>query len=219
MITAQIASIPDRQWLLERVVASLLPQVDQLNIMLNNYPKTPFFCHKPKINYYHLDNSKGDAAKFHGLKNISGYIFTCDDDLIYPPNYVELTLKELERHENRVILSHHGRQMRPKPVNNSYTDRIQAFHWNIEQPKSVQLDIGGTGVMAWHSDTFFPDIDRITKKNMADIWVHGFALEQGVKIYLCPHPGDWIEYLNPPNTIWDRDYPNPQPQTDLYNSF
>ena len=123
------------------------------------------------------------------------------------------------RHENMVILSHHGRQMHDKPITNSYTDRRAAFHWNIEQPNSVQLDIGGTGVMAWHSDTFFPNIDRITLKNMADIWVHGFAQEQNVKIYLCPHPADWIQYLNPPDTIWDRDFPNPQPQTDLYNSF
>ena len=107
--------------------------------------------------------------------------------------------------------------MRPKPVNNSYTDRIAAFHWNIEQPHCVQLDIGGTGVMAWHSDTFLPDLDRITIKNMSDIWVHRFAVEQDVEIMLCPHPGDWIEYLNPPNTIWDEHYSNPGPQTDLYN--
>ena len=219
MVTAQLASIPDRVDLLEKTVNSLLPQVDSLNIMLNNYANTPHFCHNLKIKFCHLDNFKGDAAKFHGLKGVEGYIFTCDDDLVYPPDYVILTIKELKRHENRVILSHHGRQMRPKPVNNSYTDRIAAYHWNVGQPKCVELDIGGTGVMAWHSDTFFPDIDRITIKNMADIWIHGFAKEQGVKIMLCPHPDDWIQYLHPKNTIWDEHYSNPGQQTDLYNSF
>lgn len=219
MVTAQIASIPDRERLLKKVVDSLLPQVDQLNIMLNNYPKTPSFCNKPKVNHYHLDNSKGDAAKFYGLKNIEGYIFTCDDDLIYPPDYVELTIKELKKHGNRVILSHHGRQMPPKPVNNSYTDRIAAFHWNVGQLHCVELDIGGTGVMAWHSDMFLPDMDEITIKNMADIWVAKFSKEQGVKIMLCPHPDDWIQYLHPENTIWDEHYSNPGRQTDLYNSF
>lgn len=219
MVTAQLASIPDRERLLEHVVNSLLPQVDQLNIMLNNYPKTPAFCDKPKVNVYHLDNSKGDAAKFYGLKDIEGYIFTCDDDLIYPPDYVELTLKELKRHENSVILSHHGRIMQEKPVSSSYSDRKAAYHWNVEQLNSVQLDIGGTGVMAWHSDTFLPDIKDITIKNMADIWVHGFAKRQGVRIMLCPHPADWIQYLHPTNTIWDQHYPHPEVQTTLYNSF
>ena len=219
MVTAQIASIPDRVDLLEKVVNSLLSQVDNLNIMLNNYVNTPHFCHNLKIKFCHLDNQKGDAAKFHGLRYVKGYIFTCDDDLLYPENYVETMIKRLELHENKVILTNHGRIMNDKPVHNSYTDRKAAFHCLKDADYEGVLDIGGTGVMAWHSSAFFLDIDRITIKNMADIWVAKFAKEQGVKIMLNPHSEGWIKYLNPQHTIWDDHFPNPKVQTDLYNSF
>jgi len=219
MVTVQIASIPEREEILEIVVDSLREQAQQINVMLNNYLKTPDFLKRSWINVKHLDNSKGDGAKFYGLSEAQGYVFTCDDDLIYPENYVELTVNELKKYENRVILSHHGRIMQEKPVRNSYTDRKAAFHWNVEQLHATELSIGGTGVMCWHSDHFFPDYDKITIKNMADIWIAKFAKEQGVKIMLCPHPDQWIEYLHPKDTIWNRDYPNPGKQTDLYNSF
>ena len=219
MVTAQIASIPDRERLLEQTVNSLLPQVDQLNIMLNNYPKTPAFCSKPKIKVYHLDNSKGDGAKFYGLKNISGYIFTCDDDLLYPPDYVETMVKTLKKWNYSVILSCHGRIMHEKPVTNSYTDRKQAFHCLKTENYAGLIDIGGTGVMAWDSRAFMPNIDRITKKNMADIWICKFAQEQGIQIALQPHLEEWIKYLHPHHTIWDDHYPHPEAQTNLYNSF
>ena len=219
MVTAQLATIPDRENLLKLTVESLLPQVDQLNIMLNGYEKTPSFCYKPKVQFYHLDNSKGDAAKFYGLRNVEGYIFTCDDDLIYPPDYVETMTKMLQKNANSVILTNHGRTMQPKPVANSYTSRRASYHWKDEQPASVRLDIGGTGVMAWHSCSFFPDYNRIDKANMADIWVAMFAQEQSVEIWLNPHRECWLKYMEPSWTIWDVHYPNPQEQTDLYNSF
>ena len=219
MVTAQIATIPDREKLLEKTVESLLPQVDQLNIILNCYEKTPSFCYKPKIAFYHLDNEKGDAGKFYGLRNIEGYIFTCDDDLIYPPDYVETMCKKLQEFNNSVILTNHGRTMQPKPVANSYTSRKSAYHWRDNQPEAVKLDIGGTGAMAWHSSCFFPDYNRIDKANMADIWVAKFAQEQGVEIRMNPHRECWIKYMDPGWTIWDEHYPDPQEQTDLYNSF
>jgi len=219
MVTAQIASIPDREHLLEKVIKSLLPQVDSLNVMLNNYVNTPNFCHNLKIKFRHFDNKQGDGVKFYGLRHVKGYIFTCDDDLIYPKNYVETMVKRLEMETNRVILTNHGRIMNPKPVHNSYTDRKAAYHCLKDADYSGELDIGGTGVMAWHSSAFFPDIDRITIKNMADIWIAKFAKEQKVKIMLNPHKEGWIGYLNPPNTIWDEHFPHPEAQTALYNSF
>lgn len=219
MVTVQIASIPDREKLLQKTIASLIDQVDQVNIMLNNYLYTPNFCYHAKIKVYHLDNSKGDAAKFYGLKNISGYIFTCDDDLLYPKDYVKTMIFKLEEWKNEVILTNHGRIMNEKPVRNSYTDRKQAFHCLKDVFSEVILHIGGTGVMAWHSEAFFPDIDAIDQKNMGDIWVAKFAHEQGVKIVLNSHIEGWIQYLHPSHTIWDEHFEHPEAQTDLYNSF
>ena len=219
MVTAQIATIPDRVDMLKVTVESLLPQVDQLNIMLNGHERVPSFCNRPKVSYYNRHNIKGDAEKFYGLRNIEGYIFTCDDDFAYPPDYVETMTKKLYEYNNAVIVTCHGRIMMEKPVTNSYTSRKMAFHCLKEETLETFLDIGGTGAMAWHSSAFFPDYNSINKANMADIWVAKFAHEQNVKIVHNPHREFWIKYLNPTWTIWDRHFPNPKEQTDLYNSF
>jgi hypothetical protein len=229
--TAQIASIPDREDLLRQTVESLTGQVNQINVMLNGYKHIPKYLHKTKVENSYLsckimDNSKGDAAKFWGLKWFFGYIFTCDDDLLYPPDYVETMITKLREYDNQVILTNHGRIMEPKPVTNAYTDRKggirnpdSKFHCLLDAPREEYLDIGGTGVMAWHSDYFFPDYDRIDIPNMADIWVAKFAKEQGCKILHNPHREGWIQYLHPKHTIWDDHFENPQAMTDLYNSF
>lgn len=219
MVTVQIATIPDREKMLTRTVESLRDQADQINLMLNSYDHVPSVAGTPKVAVYFRDNIKGDAEKFYGLGGIDGYIFTCDDDLIYPPDYVSSMLLGLVKLGNQAILTCHGRIMNEKPVKNSYTDRKAAFHCLKEVKESVQLDIGGTGVMCWHSDYFFPDYNKVESKNMADIWVAKFASEQNCRIMLHPHAEGWMQYQNPHWTIWDEHYPKPGPQTDLYNSF
>ncbi len=226
MITAQLATIPDRVDLLKQTVESLVPQVNRLFVALNGHKIVPGFLEHKKISIYKLDNTKGDAAKFYNLKSSEGYIFTCDDDLLYPEDYCKVMISKLREHDNRVILTNHGRIMEPKPVTNSYTDRKggsrnpdSKFHCCLDAPREAYLDIGGTGVMAWHSDYFFPDYDKITIPNMADIWVCKFAKEQNCKILHNPHREGWIQYLHPGHTIWDDHFPNPEQMTALYNSF
>ena len=114
MITAQIASIPERENMLQVVVNSLINQVDQLNVMLNGYKDAPIFLkqlefHTDKLNYYATDNETGDAAKFFRVEQAKGLFFTCDDDIQYPPDYVQVMKKKLKEYDNKVILTNHGR--------------------------------------------------------------------------------------------------------------
>jgi hypothetical protein len=222
MITAQIATIPERTGLLKLVVHSLLNQVDpidRLNIMLNGHNQVPQFLNHSRITYYFMDNSKGDGAKFHNLKGVKGYIFTCDDDLIYPHDYTRVMISKLKEYDNKVILTNHGRIMLPKPVGNAYSDRRVSYHCLEEVTVNFELSIGGTGVMAWHSDYFYPDVNKMLIKNMADIWIAKFAHEQNCKIHINPHKEGWIKYLQPEHTIWDDAYQHPEEMTALYNSF
>ena len=116
MVTAQLATIPDRVNLLAQTIHSLLPQADRLNVMLNGGTYTPPIKNR-KLFYWHFDNSKGDGVKFYNLPK--GYIFTCDDDLLYPEDYVETMINKLRQYDNEVILTNHGRIMNEKPVKTS----------------------------------------------------------------------------------------------------
>ncbi len=226
MVTAQIATVPHRENMLQIVVNSLIDQVDKINVMLNGHEEAPYFLkqlefHTDKIQYWDMDNSTGDAAKFFRVEQLEGYVFTCDDDIQYPPDYVQVMIAELKRYENKVILTNHGRTMMPKPVCSIYTDRLGTHHTFLET-KSMELDIGGSGVMAWHTDFFKPKYSEFKRSNMADIWVAKQAKEQGLKIMMNPHPENWFAPLDlneKEPSIWDSKYQNDVEETKIYNSF
>lgn len=226
MITAQIATVPHREDMLQIAVNSLIDQVDKLNIMLNGHEEAPMFLkqlefHTDKIQYFAMDNSTGDAAKFFRTELLEGYVFTCDDDIQYPADYVQVMIAELNRHDNKVILTNHGRTMTPKPVCSIYTDRTGTYHTFLAT-SSMELDIGGSGVMAWYTDCFKPKYSEFKRSNMADIWVAKQAKEQGLKIMMNPHPENWFAPLDMDEkepSIWDSKYQNDIKETDIYNSF
>lgn len=226
MITVQIATVPHREDMLQTVINSLINQVDRIHVMLNGHKDIPYFLkqlefHTDKIEYFKMDNSTGDAAKFYGVEKLKDYVFTCDDDIQYPADYIQIMIAELQRHGNKVILTNHGREMNRKPVTSIYSDRI-ATHHTFAETKSVKLDIGGSGVMAWHTDFFKPKYLEFKRKNMADIWVAKQAKEQGLKIMMNPHPANWLVPLDlneKEPSVWDSKYENNEEETKIYNSF
>ena len=223
MITAQIVSIPEREDMLRNTVASLIPQVDRINVMLNAYEWVPYFLKDGKIDVYRFDNSTGDAAKFYEAYE-DGYVLTCDDDIIYPPDWVSTMTAYVEKF--KAITTIIGKIFKAKPITTFYgtRDRLIAYHWNKAQESAQRVQVGGTGVMCFHTDIFRPKYEDFLYPNMADVWVSKFSHEQGVPIYVIPHNGHWIDYQEPPlqRTIWGQCYfgiTDDTKQTEVFNSF
>mmetsp|Transcript_17530 Transcript_17530/g.36403 ORF Transcript_17530/g.36403 Transcript_17530/m.36403 type:complete len:236 (+) Transcript_17530:578-1285(+) len=87
---------------LHLVMSSLASQVDQIVVYLDNYEFVPLFLQgRPWITVVHngsLTNgaSMGDAGKFLVLDGpSSSIILTCDDDILYPSNYVDVMIAHL----------------------------------------------------------------------------------------------------------------------------
>jgi len=225
MIIAQLATIPERRNILNRVVDSLYNQVDVLFVILNGYKEYPNFVKlDKKLVYYLGDNSKGDCHKFDTLEHYKdAYIFTCDDDLVYPPDYVETMVNHIDRYNRKVIITLHGRTFPPRPIKSYYRGKLKGYHWDTDQDYDVEVDAGGTGVMCWHSDTFHVPYDRITYGNMGDVWVAKFAREQNVKIINVARKSGWVDYIGPeesdtdPQTLWSKHHNNDPIQTYIYN--
>lgn len=195
-ITAQIASIPARRHMLRQTVESLRPQVDRIFVSLNGYPDTPDFLQPGE--YIHLDNSTGDAAKFYNVENISGYLLTCDDDLVYPPGYVQYMISNL--HKYNAITTLHGK-IYPRPVTRfvDFTTNVRClFNWS----EDIQVDVPGTGVTCLHTDMIDIRYSDFKIRNMADIWLAQLAHLQNVKIMALAHPADYLTYLQPAETIY-----------------
>jgi hypothetical protein len=219
MITAQIASLSQRADSLKQTIESLLPQVDSIFVGLNNYSETPSFCHNDKIKCKLFDNSTGDAVKFYGVENIEGYIFTCDDDLIYPPDYVKYLTKMIDHYQKAAIVTVHGRDFYRFPIVNYYSSATIRYRCLDTVERDEIVLVGGTGVMAWHSSTVKVKYSDFQAPNMADVWMAKLAHEQDVPIVVLNHPAGWLRYIHPETTIYESYRSNCTLQTEIINQI
>lgn len=244
MISAHMATLPDRVEMMEKAVMSIYDQVDELVIALNGHKEIPDVCRLDKIKYYELDNSMGDLAKFYDVAYYQGYIFTIDDDLIYPPDYVETYIKKIDQYHQPVTV--HGAIKEDPPIESYYgsTRRVNGEkvrkHWSVENYKDTVIDTGGTGCMGWHSSDLQVNYDEIVTNmpvisealgckpynlvNMGDIWFKWFVIRQGKKIICIEHEKDYFVHLFPKNTIYgafcywkDQQFYHDKWQTALWN--
>lgn len=169
-----IATKGDRPEQLKRTIASLENQCDELYIY-NNSQRENF-----------TDNSK-----FFYLSELSEpcYYFSADDDIIYPPNYVQHTVELIYKYG--VIITYHGRLLK-KPIN-SYYKGHQVFDFRGEQPLDLFVDTAGTGVCAFRTDYFNPtEIYKSEYKCMSDLVFSLEAKKQNKKIICAAHKQNWI---------------------------
>lgn len=158
-------------------IKSLLPQVDEFFLYDNEL--------QPDIT---------DLGKFFQLHKITEpcYFFSVDDDLLYPPNYVQNTIHAIEKHG--CIISHHGRQLLGK--DRLYYTGHKSFRCLDEQPVTTHLHVAGTGVTAFRTDYFHPtDLHTRPNRRMSDLIFSLEAAKQGKRIMTVPHRKGWIKQL------------------------
>ena len=215
---AQVASIPGRVDTLKLTVSSLLPQTDMIFVALNGYNEVPsFLTEDKKIVYALMDNSLGDAAKFYDVDQRNGYFLTCDDDLVYPQGYVSYMISGIKRHGGIVSLL--GKRYDTRPVNSSMGGHTSLYKCLTHVRADVEVHLGGTGTMAFHTDSIKLSIDNFPKPNMADIWMAKAAAEQGVKITALAHPDMYVKQRDYGGPTCMKEWHNDTYQTEILNSF
>ena len=186
-----LCSIPNREAALLKVLKSLHKQVDAIELCLNGWKKEPKWLGDIKnLRITRATNEMGDANKYINVGNYTkGYYFSCDDDIIYPGNYISTLIKGIEKY--KTIVTIHGSVVRRK-VQSYYKGRTMVMHCLNNCPESKVVTVGGTGVMGFDLSYFKPTYEQIGSANMADIWIAKQAHDQGCKITGLPHPAKWI---------------------------
>lgn len=154
------------------------------------------------------DNSKEidytDNAKFIILSHLPDdvYFFSCDDDILYPEDYIEKTIEAIDKH--KTIVTYHGRNLRGKGLN--YYHGHSAFRCDQSFIETKKIDVCGTGVTAFRTDYFNPtEIYKAEDKCMSDLIFSLEAIKQGKEITHIGHYGNWIiSQINSGSTIYDR---------------
>ena len=203
---------------LVQAIESIYNQCDIINVCLNSHSgEIPEILYRDKINLYFTDNSKGDAFKFLNLEESNGYYLTIDDDLIYPPNYVEYVINKCKDHDNKKIITLHGRSFSSFPIVSYYKSATERYACLETVKNDVKVQFGGTGVMCFHTDLLKVSINDFLYPNMADIWIGKFAKERNIDIICVSHSKGYINYIPQSQTIYNTHSSEDKIQTFVAN--
>ena len=185
-ITANLATIEARKGTLQEVVDSLRFQVDVVRVYGNDYV--------PQLEGDNVEVYSGpdytDNAKFFWLPISKGLYLSCDDDIIYPPNYVNTILKARNKYPN-TWLTFHGRKL--KGLNLNYYTEHHSYQCLRDVEGDYEVDVVGTGVSAFDTDLIKFDPLTWNDYRMSDLLASLELAKKDIKAVCLGHKRFWIK--------------------------
>lgn len=206
-VSASLASYPPRKEKLQAVVSSLLPQVDHLYVYLNEYDEIPEFLRHSRITV-ELGRSKGelrDNGKFYFMDRIrDGYVFTVDDDIDYPSDYVQRLIQKLEFYDRKAIVGLHG-TIYAKPIRSFFKGRA-LLHFEEALSRDTIVNQLGTGTVAFHTELLRPSFQWFKAPGMADVWFAVETKKLGITQISIQRDAFWAKPLGVEETTLFREF-------------
>ncbi|WP_422134122.1 glycosyltransferase [Endozoicomonas sp. ALD040] len=198
-ICAAIATYPARQRSLLITIDSLINQVDYLLLYLNEYQEIPLEIkeHSQRNKIICIIDETGNRraeAKFHWLQKTNGYYLTCDDDIIYPENYVFRTVSAIDKHNRKKVVGYHGIIFK-KYVASFKADRKEFYKFTETVKEDKVCHLLGTGVSGFHTSLF-------TKVNSQILNEYPYAVDpafavickkNNIEMLCLSHEEGWLE--------------------------
>lgn len=205
IVSANIATYEPRikNGSLEKTVHSLIGQVDEVRVYCNECaPKLMELEFYPHDNVKFIYNAKNiaDNGKFFFLEDLKEpeIYLTCDDDLIYPPDYRKVMQENIEKFG--CIISFHGRILNHIGVD--YYTGHQAFGCLNEVKDDVLIDVCGTGVTGFDTRYFHPKgLANDPRLRMSDLIFSLEVAKQNKRMGVIHHKAGWIGHTDNKETI------------------
>ncbi|MDY7055166.1 tetratricopeptide repeat protein, partial [Limnospira fusiformis] len=209
MVFVGIASIPQRVDSLKLTIESLINQVDKIGVFLDKYHVVPEYLKNygeriEVVTSNQVDRDLGDAGKFFWVESHQGYYFTCDDDLIYPPDYIFRTISRIKSFGTPVVLGWHG-SLIISPFTDYYDPKSRrVFTFSAPRPFESYVHILGTGCLGFHTSHICVKLSDFKTPNMADVYFSLLGQKQKVPFIVIKHlKGEIIEAENSQDiSIW-----------------
>ncbi len=193
-----MATMPPRLPAISETIPKILPQVDHLFVYLNDFESIPDVLLHDKITCLlsqdHLGDI-GDVGKFYGCENWSkseSYIFTMDDKIIYPHDYVLQSIKAIETYKRKAVISFHGRNIK-RNCHSYYHDPAAYFGvYDSVAPDQFVHEVG-TGAMSFYSKLIPCKISCFEHINMTDIYFSMFLQRNNIPMVVRSHNKGWVK--------------------------
>lgn len=207
-----MATIKSRKDILPYAIESLKNQTvnpDVIKIYANDYKP----CIDDEMVEVYVGEDLSDRGKFKFINESKDSIyFSCDDDLIYANDYIEKTLQGLERYPKHVV-SWHGRKLKGKGLNYYFGNTQYNFMSTIQDDKPIEVP--GTGVSAFNTEHFLPDVIQYPEQCMADLLLGLEMAKNGVKGVCLKHRSQWIRSMHSDETIYHNESRKCGRQSDI----
>ena len=175
----------------------------------NNAAASPIF----------VNNNITDIGKFKVADKIrDGIVFTVDDDILYPPDYIEKMVKAVHCYQGKAIIGVHGCILPTGPPVTTwkqYLEQRRVHSFKRAVAVDLPVNVVGTGTMAYDASQFqFDWKSYLHQQRMVDIHVAVEAQMHGWPMITPARPADWmvpIEHYNG-ERIWDSVQTNEQMQ-------
>jgi hypothetical protein len=190
-----MATMPSRVHTFGTVLSSVLPQLDRLFVFFDKHEEVPkaFIDHSKVVPLLpsHFGALAG-CGKFLGME-LQGepcLYFCFDDDILYPPDYVEFVTRALYRHRLQAIVGFHSSILKP-PYLSYHRDRdVIYFADGLQFDRHV--DVLGTGTSAFYTPNFRFDPRTWPYKDMADLLLAIEAAKQGLTRVSIQRPRNYL---------------------------
>jgi len=219
IVTANMATMPERIDIALKAIESIYNQVDLVRVYLNNFEEYPKDLIDDKI-ILMIDEDLKSTGKFYWALGENQYYFSIDDDLIYPENYVSEHIELIQKYNNQVAVSLHGKILNKTPINNFFKDGIKKNYRCLKKvTRNVYVHILGGGVSAFNTNHIQIDRKKFKYLYMDDIEVSIQLQKQKIPIIVRKHDSNYLHYLKPNNlTLYEKYMDNDNTHTKIINS-
>jgi hypothetical protein len=184
-----LATTPDRVALLSESLPSLRKQCDRLHVYLNGHTEVPPVVWDLADEHVLSSVNAGADKKLHWAHQHDGVYLSCDDDFVYPPDYVPRMAGAVQHWGGKALVTAHGRVFPPQPKD--MADQVCRATLNSRVPHGRWVNHAGTGVLAWDASQIKVPLE-FPVQNRSDVQLSAWANQQGIPIWVVPHNPTWL---------------------------
>lgn len=192
MIRAHMATFPLRRHIMMDVINRIAPQVDQMFICLNEYSELPDeLAGLDNVTPMIPERDLKDLGKFAFDPAPDDAVFTVDDDILYPSDYVSTVLQHAETvnlQENAV--GYQGNAWVFKKQHQCHGWRSFLFFNSC--PKIIGSSILGSGTACMLGQNMPSLADLSGSEGFVDIRFSRLMAERGIKLWVLPREEDYL---------------------------
>lgn len=214
-VIGSMATCRRRMDVLHKTLDTLVSQVDTLYVYLNDFEQSELPASARYDNVIYLDAPLGDIkdngkiyplqlTESYSFRSIyrDAYVFTVDDDILYPRDYVTRMILKIEEQKRQSIFGVHCVWLQKNQTQYYVGRRAQSFY--RELPEDEDVHVLGTGTTAWHH-SLLPhlNVKAFPVPGMADIWLAVDAVGHNIPLTCVAREHNWLRPVSTNDSIWN----------------